>query len=184
MVRNFIVPNSLVEPRTFRKSAGDGDRTYTGDVNPLPKTVGGGAIHADMKTPRFVPTDFELGTRLGEIAGADFADWPVGYDELEPFYSYVEGALGVQGLAATEPVGRPAERALSDAARAFRCMPGFSSTTARRAWATIRSPIRPRSTPGPTAEGPRASTAVTAAVTVARSPPRARPRSRCCAQRS
>ena len=29
--------------------------------------------------PRFQPTDFQLGTLLGEVPGAMFADWPVQY---------------------------------------------------------------------------------------------------------
>jgi len=38
--RSFITPNTLVEPRTFRPDAASGPRTFTGDVNHLPKTVG------------------------------------------------------------------------------------------------------------------------------------------------
>ena len=101
--RRFIMPDPTVEPRSFRRSAKDGDRRFIGDVNPLPKIVGGGAVHADLKTPRFLPTDFRLGTLLGEIPGAEFADWSVGYDELEPFYTYAEYALGVQGIAGSIP---------------------------------------------------------------------------------
>ena len=82
-------------------------RTYVGDVNPLPKTVGGGAAHADLKMPRFIPTDFQLGTLLGDIAGASFADWPVQYDALEPFYAYAEKIVGVQGKAGANPFEGP-----------------------------------------------------------------------------
>ena len=63
----------------------------------LPKTVGGGAVHADMKYPRFQETDFRLGSLLGDVPGANFADWPLTYDELEPFYTEVEEIVGVQG---------------------------------------------------------------------------------------
>lgn len=101
--RHFISPDPLVEPRSWRTAESDGDRTFVGDVNALPKTVGGGAGHADLKMPRFLPSDFELGTRLGAIAGASFADWPIGYDALEPFYGYVERVIGVQGQAGSSP---------------------------------------------------------------------------------
>jgi choline dehydrogenase-like flavoprotein len=101
--RGFIVSDPLVDPRTWRTSTSDGDRLSTGAVNPLPKTVGGGAVHADLKAPRFMPQDFRLGTLLPALPGASFADWPVDYDMLEPFYSYVEYALGVQGLAGANP---------------------------------------------------------------------------------
>jgi gluconate 2-dehydrogenase alpha chain len=100
--RSFITPDATVEPRTWRTDESQ-TRTYVGDVQALPKTVGGGAAHADLKMPRFLPTDFQLGTLLGAIPGASFADWPVGYDALEPFYAYGETVLGVQGKAGAYP---------------------------------------------------------------------------------
>ena len=36
----------------------DGDRLFTGEVNNLPSTVGGGGFHADGKLPRFREDDF------------------------------------------------------------------------------------------------------------------------------
>ncbi len=102
-VRGIIDPDPLAEPRTFRSSPQDGDRSYVGDVNGLPKTVGGGAVHADLKMIRFRPTDFQLGTLLGAVSGASFADWPVTYDQLEPFYLHVENAMGVQGQVGADP---------------------------------------------------------------------------------
>src|SRR5207245_1334252 len=94
-------------PRTWRNSPSDGDRTYVGDVNTLPKTVGGGCVHADLKMPRFQVDDFHLGTLLGSVPNASFADWPVDYDMLEPFYAYVETALGIQGESGTNPFEAP-----------------------------------------------------------------------------
>ena len=84
--RNFIQTDDTLEPRTWRTSPDDGDRLeeFTGNVQALPKTVGGGCLHADLKMPRFEPTDFQLGSLLS-IPGASFANWPVDYAELEPF---------------------------------------------------------------------------------------------------
>ncbi len=95
--RNFIYPDKHAEPRTFRNNPKQGVRTYVGDVNGLPKTVGGGAVHADLKMPRFMPQDFHLGTDIHDKMGTSFADWPVDYDVLEPFYAYVEKTVGIQG---------------------------------------------------------------------------------------
>jgi gluconate 2-dehydrogenase alpha chain len=105
--RNFVTPSPLVEPRTWRNTPSDGARTYVGDVQGLPKTVGGGAVHADLKMPRFAPDDFHLGTLLGTVQGASFADWPVDYDALEPFYAYMEKIVGVQGVAGANPFEGP-----------------------------------------------------------------------------
>ncbi len=102
-VRHLIETDAVVDPRSFRASEADGMRTFVGDVNGLPKTVGGAAVHADMKYVRFNDFDFQLGTLLGDIPGASFADWPVSYDALEPFYVEVEHAVGVQGLDGSDP---------------------------------------------------------------------------------
>jgi choline dehydrogenase-like flavoprotein len=107
-VRNFVTPDTLVDPRTFRASVADGARTFTGDVNSLPKTVGGGASHADLKWPRYEVQDFHLGTLLkGQFLGTNFADWPVDYAMLEPFYAHTEKVAGVQGLMGANPFEAP-----------------------------------------------------------------------------
>jgi choline dehydrogenase-like flavoprotein len=106
-VRSFVQQQTRVEPRTFRESEADGPRRYVGEVNDLPKTVGGGWVHADMKTPRFGEVDFRLGTLLGDVDGASFADWPLDYAELEPFYYATERATGVQGADGADPYASP-----------------------------------------------------------------------------
>ena len=106
-VRSMLQAQAWLEPRTFRASESDGARTHVGEVNGLPRTVGGGFVHADCKTPRFAPVDFQLGTLLGEVPGASFADWPVGYDELEPYYAVAERSIGVQGLDGSDPFAAP-----------------------------------------------------------------------------
>ncbi|HEY4122545.1 MAG TPA: GMC family oxidoreductase [Byssovorax sp.] len=103
--RNFIYPSLLTDPRTWRTS--DSGTAVIADVNALPKTVGGGAVHADLKMPRFQPDDFHLGTLIQDKQGAAFADWPVDYDMLEPFYAYVERTIGVQGLMGSDPYAGP-----------------------------------------------------------------------------
>ncbi len=101
--RGLLGPDPLVDPQTWRRSEADGARIYVGPVNTPPKTVGGGSVHADMKLPRFRPQDFRLGSLLPEISGASFADWPVDYDALEPFYRFAEQRIGVQGQAGADP---------------------------------------------------------------------------------
>ena len=107
--RNFILQNDNVEPRTWRTSEADGDRieALTGNVQFLPKTVGGGCLHADLKMPRFEAQDFRLRSLLGDVPNASFADWPISYDQLEPFYAWGERLLGVQGQQGANPFEAP-----------------------------------------------------------------------------
>jgi gluconate 2-dehydrogenase alpha chain len=101
--RHLLGPDPLLEPRTYRRSEEDGDRLVTGEVNNLPSTVGGGGVHADAKLPRFREEDFRLRSERGPVEGAEVADWPVQYAELEPHYAAVERAFGVAGDATANP---------------------------------------------------------------------------------
>ena len=102
-VRHFLGPDPAIEPRTFRISEADGDRTFIGEVNSVPSTVGGGGVHADGKTPRFREEDFRLLSERGPVDGAALADWAFGYEDLEPAYAEAERLIGVAGDAGSNP---------------------------------------------------------------------------------
>jgi gluconate 2-dehydrogenase alpha chain len=95
--RHFLGPDPLLEPRSYRRSAAEGERRFVGDVNNMPSTVGGAGFHADGKLPRYREVDFRLRSELGPVEGADVVDWPLDYAELEPFYAEAERAIGVAG---------------------------------------------------------------------------------------
>ena len=54
--------------------------------------VGGSTLHWTAYAPRAQPDDFRLATEFG--VGRD---WPIGYEELEPYYDEVERLIGVSG---------------------------------------------------------------------------------------
>ena len=56
------------------------------------RVLGGSTWTWRGNTPRFIPSDFRLKSLYGV---AD--DWPIGYDELEPFYCEAERQLGIAG---------------------------------------------------------------------------------------
>lgn len=101
--RHFLGPDPLIEPRTFRAGPEPGAFSHVGEVNSIPTTVGGGGTHADGKVPRFREEDFHLLSQYGPIEGAEVADWPLEYDELEPFYAEAERGIGVAGDAEANP---------------------------------------------------------------------------------
>ena len=65
------------------------------------KAVGGTTWHWLGTCLRFLPNDFRLKSLYGRGL-----DWPIGYDELEPFYLAAERALGVAGDS-SEDLGSP-----------------------------------------------------------------------------
>ena len=103
--RLFGKQDPLIEPRTFRGSA-DVAALGNEDVNTLGRTVGGAWVHADMKVPRLNEIDFRMASALRdagrEVSGANFADWPLTYDELEPWYVMAENLSGASGVAEGE----------------------------------------------------------------------------------
>jgi len=46
---------------------------------------------------RLKPRDFRLLSEYGPIAGANLVDWPISYEDLEPYYAKVEQIVGVSG---------------------------------------------------------------------------------------
>jgi choline dehydrogenase-like flavoprotein len=67
------------------------------------QAVGGSSIHYAANYWRFRPIDFEEVSRKGSVPGAALADWPITYDELEPYYTAVEWAIGVSGQGGADP---------------------------------------------------------------------------------
>ncbi len=61
------------------------------------RTVGGSSVHFSANFWRFRPLDFKEKTLLGPISGTSFEDWPISYEELEPYYTKVDWEIGVSG---------------------------------------------------------------------------------------
>ena len=122
--RNFIDQDTLIEPRTFRDSAEQGDHTYVGDVLDVSRCVGGGSVHYGAVCFRFRPEDFRAFQTWGNLPGAAIIDWPLSDDELVPanpnsiwaYYRKVEALIGVAGgqLAGDAQPGYPVPGAFQE----------------------------------------------------------------------
>ncbi|NPA43839.1 MAG: GMC family oxidoreductase [Chlorobi bacterium] len=69
--------------------------------------VGGSTNVMSGYFQRMRPVDFRLLSEFGEIPGAAPADWPFGYEELEPYYAKVEQVVGISGKARPDLTGTP-----------------------------------------------------------------------------
>ena len=69
------------------------------------RAVGGSTLHYTAYTPRAQPDDLQLRTDFG--VGED---WPLRFDQLEPYYDEVEQFLGISGPS-TYPWGPARKRA-------------------------------------------------------------------------
>jgi len=90
---------SWSDPQTFRRSASE-QATVQANGPPTAlyaRGVGGSSVHFTANYWRMRPVDFNERSLLGEISGTGFADWPISYEELEPYYSRVDWEIGVSG---------------------------------------------------------------------------------------
>ena len=94
-----------VQPNTYRKTAAE--VAVKRPAVAYGRVVGGGTTHFTGNYWRFHEIDFIEKSKRGGVPGADMADWPITYAELEPYYTQVEWEIGVSGLAGAGPVDPP-----------------------------------------------------------------------------
>ncbi len=59
--------------------------------------VGGSSNLMSGMFHRLHPDDFRLKSKYGAIKGANIEDWPISYDDLEPYYTLAEELVGISG---------------------------------------------------------------------------------------
>jgi choline dehydrogenase-like flavoprotein len=74
--------------------------------------VGGGTNFMSGFFYRLKPVDFRLLSEFGPIPGANIADWPITYQDLEPYYALAEYEIGISGRVTAHRFSEP--RSTSD----------------------------------------------------------------------
>ncbi|MCW8935495.1 MAG: GMC family oxidoreductase [Gammaproteobacteria bacterium] len=59
--------------------------------------VGGASNFMSGYFYRIKPKDFRLLSEFGPIKGANVADWPISYEDMEPYFTKVETEVGISG---------------------------------------------------------------------------------------
>jgi len=100
----------LSETPRWRRSENEPDREATFSLGRMMNGVGGSVIHWGAALRRCHPHHFRYLSHIRERYGLHvlpeghtLADWPLGYDELEPYYTQLEHHIGVAGDAASNP---------------------------------------------------------------------------------
>jgi gluconate 2-dehydrogenase alpha chain len=105
-VRGMITTGTKIrrEAPTFRTSPDQ--RAQQGTPSPMMNAIGGTSIHYHAQSWRLKPWDFKTVTEVKKRYGASYLpkgstleDWPIGWDDIEPFYDIVEHEIGVSGKA-------------------------------------------------------------------------------------
>jgi gluconate 2-dehydrogenase alpha chain len=114
--RSAIVPHMGTDPITWRARDGEtarvlpwaAGRRNAGDPFQIPPSIGtgGGTLHWGGSSWRFREADFRMRSTIVDALGegalpedTTLVDWPVSYQDLEPYYDRVEWELGISGAA-------------------------------------------------------------------------------------
>ncbi|WP_306118910.1 MULTISPECIES: GMC family oxidoreductase [unclassified Roseitalea] len=104
--RGEMLPGPERAPMTYRKSE-DEDALPASYI--MASTVGGASVHWSGQSWRYYEDDFRVKSRIEELYGdtgrldylqedrAAIQDWPISYDEVEPFYEKAEWQIGIGG---------------------------------------------------------------------------------------
>lgn len=106
-------PHRLRDPRTFRLDESQPARLVRPNGWSYGRTaacVGGGPTCYGCMAWRFMREDFKMKSLYGVPNGSSIEDWPIGYGDLEPFYTKAEYALGISGEAGADPFAAPRSR--------------------------------------------------------------------------
>jgi choline dehydrogenase-like flavoprotein len=74
--------------------------------------VGGGTLSYGAQAWRYMPQDFRMKSTYGAPQGSSLEDWPISYDDLEPFYEKAEYEIGISGDYSGTPFHGPRKRPL------------------------------------------------------------------------
>ncbi len=107
-----LTNSGKTSPQSFRSDPASEAKPFTEGLMPAfyAQVVGGSTTHFTANFWRFHENDFNERSLLGPIEGTGFADWPISYAELEPYYTKVDWEIGVSGLAGACPNDPPRSR--------------------------------------------------------------------------
>ncbi len=102
--RSVYTPNLEDEPQVLEEQTEDGnweaESTFSsGNDFWNGSCVGGSSNFMSGYFFRMKPNDFQLHSKYGEIDGANIVDWPISYEDMEPWYTKVEEVVGISGNA-------------------------------------------------------------------------------------
>ncbi|SFZ98824.1 Glucose-methanol-choline (GMC) oxidoreductase:NAD binding site [hydrothermal vent metagenome] len=99
--RDLVTPNLFDEYHVIEENVDgkwEGTPTYdsgwsfwNGNI------VGGSSNFMSGMLHRMHPDDFRLKSKYGNVEGANVVDWPISYDDLEPYYLMAEEIVGISG---------------------------------------------------------------------------------------
>jgi choline dehydrogenase-like flavoprotein len=106
--RSFFTPDLSEESHVVEEKYDDGswrgESTYDSGWDFWNGNMVGGSTNLmSGYFHRMKPYDFRLLSEFGPVEGANIVDWPISYDDLEPYFTQVEKIVGVSGKVVSHP---------------------------------------------------------------------------------
>ncbi len=99
-----LMSDPAKQPNTFRRT--DKDKAAPGSHS-YGCVVGGGTVTYGGSSWRHLPWEFNEASSVGSVAGTGLIDWPLTYQELEPYYTQAEWEMGISGQRIDSPLVAP-----------------------------------------------------------------------------
>ncbi|MCC6732216.1 MAG: GMC family oxidoreductase [Candidatus Omnitrophica bacterium] len=106
---NAYAPDPAKNPRVLVNAEG---RQNIGGHGYVAECVGGGTQSYGALAYRYLPQDFRMKSTYGAVEGSTLEDWPISYEDLEPYYEKAEWEIGVSGDYSGNPFHPPSNRSL------------------------------------------------------------------------
>jgi choline dehydrogenase-like flavoprotein len=105
-------PDHIKNPRVSVDKNGNRQivTPINGGYNNNAACVGSGTVSYGAMAWRYMEEDFKLKSIYGEVEGSTLDDWPISYDDLEPYYEKAEWEIGVAGDDFQNPFAPPRKR--------------------------------------------------------------------------
>jgi choline dehydrogenase-like flavoprotein len=114
LLGNAFGPEDEGNPRVWVDPQGDAHTALAseGAYQNNAACVGGGTLSYGAQAWRYMPQDFRMKSTYGAPDGSSLEDWPISYDDLEPFYEKAEYEIGISGDYSGTPFHGPQRRPL------------------------------------------------------------------------
>jgi choline dehydrogenase-like flavoprotein len=103
-IEDRLTTDPARQPNTFRRN--DTEKATRGSHS-YGMVIGGGTVTYGGSSWRHLPYEFNEVSTVGAFAGTGFADWPISYAELEPYYTKAEWEMGISGQRINSPFFAP-----------------------------------------------------------------------------
>ncbi len=134
-----LMSNPSRQRNTFRRNEKEKAQAGTHSYGCV---VGGGTVTYGGSSWRHLPWEFNEVSTVGPVAGSGLADWPISYEEIEPYYTMAEWEMGISGQRVNSPFVAPMSKDYPVGPMPIKASGAlFKIGAAKLGWTVVNGPI-------------------------------------------